>query len=426
MSAKNQKRVLTLAIPEMTSYYQWKWLEKSSKRLLLESKRKFVFRNACMENALIFRPTTLQTLEMQILHYNRNDDCTHIEVFEAPINGSVTIAAPNNITLNSPEASTPADSNSSSTEAVIEEIIRSARADMPSTSNCLEEDSDCSLDVEVGDDADDISYNWEWQPRDDSILKTYSTQKFKEVVLCIEDALRNKPKEYETDLCLQTLLRDICINSELLPEDDKRLETQRVLLDVDVTVKTGSRTVTAGNTRMRATYYRGNPRIDIRRWKKIKDGRVIPTKKGVALPPQRWQRLISERERVSKLLERVISGENIKESIHIGGPLYCQLQYPFWTVQLREMYLHKKSGELKHTRKGIILSSREWYYITGSDKEILEKIPEVSDASPCYLRDDHNNQVRNISIHLFSKTFSYVSFQYIYSQNIQLRIISIH
>jgi len=179
----------------------------------------------------------------------------------------------------------------------------------------------------------------------------------------------------------------------LVPEDDKRLKTQRVVFDVDVTVKTGSRTVAAGNAKLRATYYKGQPRIDIRRWKKLKDERAIPTKKGVSLPPQRWLHLINERESVDKLLQRVMSGENISERIHIGGPLYCELKYPFWTVQIREMYMDKKSGEIKYSKRGIILTSSEWSYIMNAAEEIKEKMPHISNSIPCYLQDDHNNQV---------------------------------
>jgi len=415
MSSRNQKRALTLAIPMPTSYFQWKWIEKSSKRVLMESKRKFLFRNACMENALILKPVTLQSLKMQILHFDDSDACTRIEDIDAANITPPSIGAAYSANLNSPATSY----NSSSivpADAVMEDTIIPVHVDKPAAFKASEdEDTDCSLDVEVGEET---TYEWEWQPRDSNGIKLISGEYFTNTVLCIEDALRNKPKEFEADLQLNSNFGGIRINSELVPEDDKRLKTQRVVFDVDVTVKTASRTVAAGNAKLRATYYKGQPRIDIRRWKKLKDERVIPTKKGVSLPPQRWLRLINERERVDKLLERVMSGENICERIHIGGPLYGEVKYPFWTVQLREMYMDKKSGEIKHSKRGIILTSSEWRYIMNAAEEIKEKMPHVSNSIPCYLQDDHNNQVCSHSILYL--------FPYINSHNNQLRNISIH
>jgi len=385
-------RRLTLAVPEATSYFQWKWIEKSSNQLLLDGKRKFPFRNACMDSALTVKPSTLSPVKLQILHYNSDGCCTKIEDFEFPIIDAVE----DNIisTINTPSYNVPA--RTAATRNAVEDnninTPSSSSINTPS-SNVVTEKKENSLQM---DEDIVLTFDWEWIPDDPTVKTLTSVENFTNSMLCIEDAQRCIREDEAGCLQLNSYINGECREKELLSRSDKRLNTQRDVFDVDVTVVTRSRISTLGNVKLRATYYRGRPRVDIRHWLNVRAFDWIPTNKGVALPPQRWLRLLVQRERVDKLLARIMNGEKICEEFHIGGPLYCSMQSPFWTVQLRNKFKDRDSGEIKYCKKGVIMKKAEWNFVMNAAEEIQGKMPEIAIASPCYLHDDHNNQVVKI------------------------------
>ena len=50
-------------------------------------------------------------------------------------------------------------------------------------------------------------------------------------------------------------------------------------------------------------------------------------------------------------------------------------------------------GELRNTRRGINLRLLEWVRLKSCVAEIAQAVPELSTVRPCYLEDDHMNQL---------------------------------
>jgi len=392
-------RRLTLAVPETTSYFQWKWVEKSSNQLLIEGRRKFPLRNDCIASAVFVKPSTQSTLKLQILHYNNLGCCTKTEDLEFPVirdtpsynapagSAATRYAVEDNIT---PSYYVPASSVPSNNAVEDNNNINT-----PSSSNTMSVTEKKENSLQMDEDIV-VTYDWEWIPDDPTVKTLTSAENFPNSMLCIEDAQRCIGEDDAGCLQLNSYINGECSKKELLSRSDPRLNTQRDVFDVDVTVVTRSRVSTLGNVKLRATYYRGRPRVDIRHWLNVRAVDWIPTQRGVALPPQRWVRLLEQRERVDKLLARIMRGETICEEFHIGGSLYCSMQSPFWTVQLRNKFKDRDSGEIKYCKKGVIMKKAEWTFIVNAAEEIKEKMPEIATASPCYLHDDHNNQVVKI------------------------------
>jgi len=393
-------RRITLAVPEATSYFQWKWIEKSSNQLLLDGKRKFSARNECLASAVTVKPSTLSSMKLQILQYNRLGHCMKTEDIEYPlITPSYNAAScavedsiiSSNITPSYNAASSAVEDtiNASNITPSYNAVSNAVEDNNTASGNMEKKENSLQIDEDIA-----VTYSWEWIPDDPTVMTLTSEENFPNSMLCIEDAQRCIGEDDAGCLQLSSYINGECSKKELLSRSDPRLNTQRDVFDVDVTVVTGSRVSTLGNVKLRATYYRGRPRVDIRHWLNVRAVDWIPTQRGVALPPQRWLRLLEQRERVDKLLARIVAGEQIREEFHIGGPLYCSLQSPFWTVQLRNKFKDQESAEIKYTKKGVIVKKTEWNFIMDAAEEIRGKMPEIATASPCYLHEDHNNQVR--------------------------------
>jgi len=177
-------------------------------------------------------------------------------------------------------------------------------------SETMKEDTG-SFGVLLIDDAPKkTSYEWEWVPLGSSNTESETSLiKFATLQRCIDSALRNKPEEQALVLKLHMYYGDMRVKTETLKEDDVRLKKLRNVYMKDVTMLTGCPAKKNGNVKLLALYFQGHPRMDIRRWILLGDGQQIPTKKGVALAPQRWARLLNERERVNELLTRIKEGK---------------------------------------------------------------------------------------------------------------------
>lgn len=142
--------------------------------------------------------------------------------------------------------------------------------------------------------------------------------------------------------------------------------------------------------------FRGRLSVDIRRWFKDTQGCLIPTRKGIAVTPACWATLLYDADVISQTLARIKSGERVTEKKHISGGVYLQMATPFWTVHLREYYKDKKDGGIKPSRKGVVLKHGEWGRLLQLVPELKRQVPDLAEARPCYLSDDHQNQMGSL------------------------------
>lgn len=144
---------------------------------------------------------------------------------------------------------------------------------------------------------------------------------------------------------------------------------------------------------IQARSFQGRLSVDIRRWFKDTQGCLIPTRKGIAMTPVCWATLLRDADDISEMLTRIKRGEQVREKQHLSGGVYIQMATPFWTVHIRGHYKDKKDGEIKPSRKGVVLKHGEWERLLQIAPELKRQVPDLADARPCSLSDDHQNQM---------------------------------
>lgn len=86
-------------------------------------------------------------------------------------------------------------------------------------------------------------------------------------------------------------------------------------------------------------------------------------------------------------------GQSIKYQCHIGGGYYVSVTTGFLCVDFRKFFKPYNSAEVKPTRKGVALRLNEWIELRHLIDTIHATYPTLGTAVPCYLNDDHQNQL---------------------------------
>jgi Transcriptional Coactivator p15 (PC4) len=87
----------------------------------------------------------------------------------------------------------------------------------------------------------------------------------------------------------------------------------------------------------------------------------------------------------------------VKLRQHIGGSWYVSVTTGYWCVDLRKFYLPDGQDEVRPTRTGIALRLREWNELKLAAESIRSAYPSIAATKPCYLNDDHMNQLSALS-----------------------------
>jgi len=89
----------------------------------------------------------------------------------------------------------------------------------------------------------------------------------------------------------------------------------------------------------------------------------------------------------------LVNGETVNYRQHIGGAHYISVTTGFRCV---EFYMPYGQKDIKPTLKGVALRLQEW----GEMRKVMESIdndnPSLATAVPCYLQDDHQNQLGSV------------------------------
>ncbi|XP_069109811.1 uncharacterized protein [Argopecten irradians] len=146
-----------------------------------------------------------------------------------------------------------------------------------------------------------------------------------------------------------------------------------------------------------ANMFRGETLIHIRTYGKREDGTTFPTKKGIALNPTRWKRLVDRCSgTIDDTIEKVKKGELVDIKLHLGGNLYVSINSGYGCVNIRRWYMPKdEDGGLVPTRQGIALNFEQWDKL----KDCMLLLPdfigdELDDVRLC--EDTHHNQMEMI------------------------------
>jgi len=88
-----------------------------------------------------------------------------------------------------------------------------------------------------------------------------------------------------------------------------------------------------------------------------------------------------------------INNEIVKYQCHIGGGRYVSVTTSFPCVDFRKLFVLYGQQEIKPTRHGIALRLNEWVEMRKTIDTINDAHPTLGTALPCYMQDDHNNQL---------------------------------
>ena len=77
--------------------------------------------------------------------------------------------------------------------------------------------------------------------------------------------------------------------------------------------------------------------------------------------------------------------------MHIGGNTFITAKNGF-PVDIRQFWIPPNETELHPTRKGLVLTLPEWEDLVAC-MPTINNIPEVQNVNPCYLGNDHQNQM---------------------------------
>ena len=83
----------------------------------------------------------------------------------------------------------------------------------------------------------------------------------------------------------------------------------------------------------------------------------------------------------------------VKLRTHIGGGHYASVTSGFRCVDFRKWFQPRDQKDPKPTRKGITLNLDQWVRMRKIVETINNDHPVLAAALPCYMQDDHQNQM---------------------------------
>ena len=129
-------------------------------------------------------------------------------------------------------------------------------------------------------------------------------------------------------------------------------------------------------------------RFDLRDWRG-----QFPTRQGVSLSIGRFASLKWQVANIDQAIQLAKNGIVKQDRVHIGGKVYADITANPPTVDIYAFEKNYSADELFKTAKGIRIWFSQWPNLKRAIAEVKESVPEVVNASPCYVNDDHQNQL---------------------------------
>ena len=139
-------------------------------------------------------------------------------------------------------------------------------------------------------------------------------------------------------------------------------------------------------------YFKGNLYLHIREYTDTPT-RLVPTKKGIALTPQQWKELELFIPLIEAEVRNARNGEKTLETWHLGSNWMVTVNNLYPGVDIRKFWMPPTSNELSATKKGMFLTYERFDRLKNVISEIPHFLPELNMVVPCYLQDDHQNQM---------------------------------
>ena len=100
-------------------------------------------------------------------------------------------------------------------------------------------------------------------------------------------------------------------------------------------------------------------------------------------------------EKIETNLKTLRQGGDISFKHSIGGGYYISITTGFYCIHFRKFFLPCGETEIKPipTRQDLALRLREWEEMKRIMDAINIQYPSLGAALPCYLGDDHQNQI---------------------------------
>lgn len=92
---------------------------------------------------------------------------------------------------------------------------------------------------------------------------------------------------------------------------------------------------------------------------------------------------------IDNAVKKLCADELVNYQTHIGGGYYVSVTSGYKCVDFRKFYMPYDQSEMKPTNKGIALHIDEWIDIKPIIESISRWSPSLTDAVPCYMRENH-------------------------------------
>jgi hypothetical protein len=144
-----------------------------------------------------------------------------------------------------------------------------------------------------------------------------------------------------------------------------------------------------GNNRfVQVLEWRGNVMVDFREWNPTEDS-FIPTKKGIRLSLLQYKNLLAGlKDAVDPALSK-----NEDDKFHVGANVFLSVRKDNPCVDLRQYWKPPNADDKGPTKKGLCMRPSEYATLKSILSDIETLIPELENVVPCYLQDDHQNQL---------------------------------
>lgn len=145
------------------------------------------------------------------------------------------------------------------------------------------------------------------------------------------------------------------------------------------------------NRYLTACVYDGNLMVHIRQYAE-ENGKMYPTKKGASFTERRWASLLRRLDDADRSVDLLKANQPVDYRQHLGGGYYLSVCKDFKCVDIRRYFLPNKWSVETPTRSGISLRVQEWRNLLIKIDELHKVLPELKNAKPCYVSEDHANR----------------------------------
>ena len=157
---------------------------------------------------------------------------------------------------------------------------------------------------------------------------------------------------------------------------------QKQLCQIDI----GNDCYVVGNT------FKGQMLIHIRKYERRDDGKLFPTKKGIALNLEKWKKLQYWcLEAIDSALEQYRESQTVDFNVHLGGNYHVSVKSGYPLVNIRRWFTPEDREELTPTKTGIALTFLQWDKLKSAMLLVEELLDgELDKVSFC--EEFHQNQ----------------------------------